>query len=552
MNNLWSKNILLVVFSLAGASLIGYYLSESEQLKQPESFHPTGSLQKEIKEVAANIDDSLRQQWRDDRVDLPATDRASDLEIARRLSLGLAGTIPSVQEIRLFEQKDPADRIHWWISRLLEDRRTSNYLAERFARAFVGVDDGPFIVFRRRRFVSWLSDQIHDNVPYNELVRTLLTEEGLWTDHPAVNFYTKTINDETARPDPILLAARTSRAFLGMRIDCLQCHDDFLGTINLGSAVEPTGGMQTDFHSLASFFSQVDNSLLGIRDNAQREAYRYQLLDEDEESVIEPKVPFNSQLVDATKNPRLRLANWITHPENKPFARAIVNRIWAIMHGRGLIKTVDDISLEGPFPAPMEALADDFIEHDFDLHRLIRIIAETDIFQRASLANFEITDEHEDNWTVFPMARLRPEQVARSIIQSSSLITIDSTAHVITRLTQFGQQADFVRRFGDPGEDEFVDRGETVTQRLLMLNGNMVKERIDNPLNSPAHLAGLSPNDAKAVETIFLSTLTRRPSDTESEYFVNQLAGLSGNAKSRKIQDIYWTLTNSIEFNWNH
>src|SRR5262249_32808791 len=150
--------------------------------------------------------------------------------IARRMSLALAGTIPSLEEIRTLEAVPEAQRIEWWTSHLLEDRRFCDYFAERLARVYVGTENGPFLVFRRRRFVSWLSEQLHDKRPYNEIVRELIADKGLWTGTPAVNFVTATINQdsEDKSPDEIRLAGCVARGFLGVRIDCLQCHDDKL------------------------------------------------------------------------------------------------------------------------------------------------------------------------------------------------------------------------------------------------------------------------------------------------------------------------------------
>ncbi|MFT5303755.1 MAG: hypothetical protein ACI814_004575 [Mariniblastus sp.] len=546
------KNLLFLTLVVGGAGALSYLLMSKDQIASPSSFAPGSQAQAEIRSVAQRIDEAFEFEWEKDNLDHAS--RASELIVARRLSLGLAGTIPSLEEIRELESQEPKDRNHWWVSRLLEDQRTSQFIAERLARALVGVEEGPFLVFRRRRFVSWLSEEIRNNRPYDQLVHRILTNEGLWTDTPSVNFYTRTLTDEEAegKPDPILLAGRTTRAFLGMRIDCLQCHDDFLGTINLGSAESPESGMQSDFHSLAAFFSQVDNSLLGIRDNPSREPYQYKLLDEQEPGVIPAAVPFNRNLDSGEGGLRQRLASWVTHPDNKPFARATVNRMWAIMFGRGLVDPVDDISLEGPFPEALEILADDFVQNGYDLHRLIRIIATTEAIKLESQASFEVTRQHESSHAVFPMVRLRPDQVSGGIAQSTKLTTIDSTSHIITRLTKYGQQNDFVERFGDPGEDEFIDRGETVTQRLLMLNGKMIDERIESPLNAPLHLAGLAPNAAKAVEVVYLSTLTRRPSPEEAAEMVPAIETKRGKERTAEVLDLYWTLINSAEFRWNH
>lgn len=551
-NSFWIKDVFFVACGLTGIGLLAVFLLESDNIERPQSFRTGGKQLADIEAVAQKIDDRFQQTYRD--AGLKTASRADALTILRRIALGLAGTLPSVEEIREMEQVESGDRVNWFVSRLLDDQRTSSYLAERFARVFVGVDEGPFLVFRRRRFVAWLDEQLHANRPYDQIIGELLMDDGIWTDSPAVNFYTHNIipGGEDSKPDPVRLAGRTSRAFLGMRIDCLQCHDDFLGNINLGSAEDLVSGQQLDFHRLASFFGDVENSIVGIRDNSRSPTYEYRLLDEEEEEAIQPQVPFNRQLDAGQGDLRYRLAKWVTHPQNRPFARAAVNRVWAIMLGRGLVDPVDDIPLEGPFPGALEILTDDFIENEFDLHRLIRIIAFTRAFQSESATDFEVTDEHMDHWAVFPLVRLRPEQVAGSVIQSTSLITIDSTAHILTRLTQFGQQNEFVDRYGDPGEDEFLDRGETVTQRLLLLNGNMIDGRVSNGLNSPAHIGFLSPDPETALEAVYLATLTRLPSDAEARHFHSQLKELSGDEYNSKIQDIYWTLINSVEFVWNH
>ena len=550
-NRTWEKNLLFLSLVIGGVSLLTIYLMAADRIKDPKSYSPPSQRQKNINAVVVRVDRAFENQWA--FADIKPTREISNLAIARRLALGLAGTIPSVEEIREFERQPVEYQVHWWVSRLLEDRRTSNHLAERFGRALVGVENGPFLIFRRRRFVSWLSDQLHQNRPYNEIVRQILTDEGLWTDTPAVNFYTRNIaQDEDSRPDPVLLAGRTSRAFLGMRIDCLQCHDDFMGTINLGSENQLTGGTQYDFHALAAFFSEVENSLLGIRDQPESGPYEYQLLGHDKEEAISASVPFNEGLDSKEENLRVRLAKWVTHPANMPFARAVVNRAWANMFGRGLIQPVDDIPLAGPFPEALEILANDFVENGFDLHRLIRVIASTKLMKLDSAADFDVTRAHENALAVFPLTRLRPEQVSGAIIQSTKLTTIDSTSHIITRLTKFEQQREFVARFGDPGEDEFKDRGETVTQRLLMLNGSMIDDRLNNPLNAPLHLAALSPSLETAVNTVYLSTLTRRATEKEKQKFVKVAEAKQGQQRTEEVVDLYWSLLNSAEFRWNH
>lgn len=545
--------LLMLAFGSLLSVVPAVYLLSGNPLEHPRTFAPESEPQASIAEAAGEVDAAFRTLWQTSGVS--SAGQADPLAIARRMSLGLAGTIPSVEEIRILQQLPESHQRHWFVSRLLESRRTSDYLAERIARALVGVENGPFLIYRRSRFVDWFSDQIAEGRPWNKIVTDLVTEDGLWTDTPAVNFVTRTIqqDEDGRRPDPVLLAGGTTRAFLGMRIDCLQCHDDFLGNVNLGSPSDPSAGTQLDFHALAAFYSQTRNSLLGIRDNLDRKPYRVQLLNQNEESEIEPEVPFLRDLANPEiKNYRQRLANWMTHKDNRPFARAIINRMWALMLGRPLIEPVDDIPLDGPFPPAIEILTDDFLEHDFNLHRLIRIIAQTEVFGLDSAADFEVTDQHHQRWAVFPITRLRPEQCAGAILQSTRLKTIDASAPVTTRLIHLLQQREFVTRFGDAGADEFRPRGETISQRLLLLNGDVIADRLESPFLSPAHLIPLSRDANKAIEVAFLSTLSRLPTRAEQENFAPRLSDGTGQQNTESVIDLYWALINSAEFRWNH
>jgi hypothetical protein len=189
----------------------------------------------------------------------------------------------------------------------------------------------------------------------------------------------------------------------------------------------------------------------------------------------------------------------------------------------------------------------------------LRLIAASQAFVRDSQADFEITAEHEDQWAAFPLTRLRPEQVAGSLIQASSLSTINGEAHVFQRLAKFGQTNDFVTRYGDLGEDEFTGRSGTIPQRLLMMNGELVKERTDDdPVQSATtRIALLTRKPEKQVEVAYLATLTRPPSAEELNHFVARLQDTDGGDGDRRtrqqaLEDLYWTLINSTEFSWNH
>ena len=538
---MWARNLTFLCVVAAGLAGLAGYLFGDRRPVAPRDFRPQQYAQDDFRDTVAQLDAAFHADW--DASDLVPASSADDLTLCRRLSLGLTGTIPSLEEIREIEAQPSQLRVSWWLSRLFEDRRYSDYLAERLARSCVGTENGPFLVYRRRRFVTWLADALERNIGYDQLARQLISETGLWTDHPAVNFVTVTLDENNDdQPDVARLARRVSRTFLGVRLDCVQCHDDqFDGD-----------WLQTDFHGLAAFFSGAQQTFQGIQDSER--PYEFKYLDSEEEVVVPPKVPFGQELFEGGGPRRAQLARWVTHPENRPFARTAVNRLWALLFGQPLLEDVDNVPLAGPYPPGLEILVDDFVAHRFDLQRLIRVIAASEVFRRDSRADHEITPVHEDHWAAFPLVRLRPEQIAGSLLQATSLKTIDAQSHIVVRFARSAQQDEFVRRYGDTGEDEFGEHGGTIPQRLLLMNGNLVKERTEENLltNASTRIAALAPDDATAVETAFLSVLTRRPTAEELRYFTVRLEDTTGESRNRTMEDVYWSLLNSTEFSWNH
>ena len=492
------------------------------------------------------VNTALQASWKEH--DVAPTLAADPLTLARRLSLSLTGAPPSLEEIRRLEALPAdADPVQAWLDHLLADRRFADYTAERFARAFVGTETGPFIVYRRRRFVNWLADQLTINRPYDRIVHDMVAAEGVWTTQPESNFITVAViqDGENKGPDEVKLAARTSRAFLGFSLDCVECHDDKFSD----------QWKQEDFHQLAAFFAQAEMSISGVSDDKEKN-YDYRFNGMQEDQTVPAVLPYQAELSPERDNRRAMLADWITHDENRPFARAAVNRTWALLFGRPLIDPVDDIPLDGPFPAGFEELTDTFIASGHDLHQLIRTIAATDAFQRDSRSpdpDSPVTREQEDAWAAFPVTPLRPEQVAGSIIQASSLQPLDANTHIVQKFRRFSETRDFVKRYGDQGEAEFQEESGTIPQRLLLMNGKLVGERIKpNPvMNAPARLAGFDADNEKVIEAAFLTAFTRYPDTAEQEHFVSLIENERNKARGRAMSDIYWALFNSTEFSWN-
>ncbi|HIL70895.1 MAG TPA: hypothetical protein EYG38_13740 [Verrucomicrobia bacterium] len=154
----------------------------------------------------------------------------------------------------------------------------------------------------------------------------------------------------------------------------------------------------------------------------------------------------------------------------------------------------------------------------------------------------------------FPLTRLRPEQVAGSIIQATSLRTINADSHVIKRITRFFSLDEFIKRYGDIGQDEFASTGGTIPQRLVLMNGELVHERTKDNIfvNASSRIRIVSPDDATAIDTAYLTALTRHPSSEEKDYFLNRLKDKKGESASNEMQDVFWAMINSTEFSWNH
>lgn len=546
----WFGLLVILAFGYLAAGLSNPPQQRVERQAQPKA--PVNPEERQKEDSIAETLQSINDRWvasLEERGMQPA-DPADWMTNCRRISLALIGNGLSLEEIRQLERVPESARETVHLRNLLEDPRYHHYWAERWTRFLVGTDGGQFIVYRRRRFKIWLSEVFAANRPYDQMVRDLITAEGLWTDKPQVNFLTATFDSNDNQADPIRLAARTSRAFLGLRIDCLQCHNDFLGNVNLGDADAPREGMQTDFHQLAAFFTSAKNGVLGVRSGEVE--YNYKYLDATEEVAVEPAVPYSPELLPSDGDPRTRLATWITHPENRQAARAAVSHVWALMFGRPSGEAVDNLPIDAKSSPMMEALADDFVEHGYDMQRLIRLIAGSAAFRVSSRADFKVTSAHERAHAVFPLVRLRPEQVAGSVIQAARIKKTDRESSLFLQLQTLTGTNDFVTQYGDIGEDEFTTDSVTITQRLLMMNGNMLGEVVNsNPvLNTSAHVGMFARDDQHAVDTLYLCALNRYPSATEKEHFVRRLS--EADNRGEAIEDIFWVLLNSSELAWNH
>jgi hypothetical protein len=562
--------LLVIGFFVAAVFQLVRFSGQADGLPLPP---PVNSEHAEIDAGVDRVNSWFRDQWKSRNI-VPAAS-ADDLTVFRRLHLALLGTIPSLQDIRVFEADTEGNRIERWVDRLLKDPRYASYMAQRIARSLVGTEDGPFLIFRRDRLVAWLESQLQHDEPWSQISQELISADGLWTDRPATNFITSARIDED-EIDENKLAGRVARVFLGQRIDCAQCHDH---------PFDPRW-KQSDFEGLAAFFCQATVSLAGVKDRRkddQGQDIVYRVVDpgktDSDARVVKPVVPFNSEWLSSHDGLRLCLSNWVTHRDNQRFGRAAANRIWGLMFGKPYIVPVDDV----PHPSdesidPLDILGNEFRKNGDRLSTLIRMIARSEVFRLSSEETAGTPDEFtvlQDSWAVFPLTRLRPEQVIGSLFQAAHIRTINHQSHLFIRIQKYGNENDFIREYGDPGDDELLPQPGTIPQALLQMNGRFTNELSKAEfLSAAGQLAAFCTDDSDLIECCFLSCLGRRPLTEEHRPFMELLregglkaddSGGSVNPRSQETsksagregrraatQDIFWALFNSPEFTWNH
>jgi hypothetical protein len=363
----------------------------------------------------------------------------------------------------------------------------------------------------------------------------MISGVGVWTENRSVNYLTSTCDFNSYEgPDKSQLAGRTAQALLSINLECAECHDHPFDAWT-----------RKDFQGLAAFFASTKRTpYAGLQDlpedlegGAARPLYQPQLLPDD-------------------GRPRERLAAWLTDPGNRPFARTVVNRLWTQMFGRPLVGTFASIPLDGPFPPTMELLVDDLIAHQYDLSRLLMILASSRAFQLESVAvespASAAEEEVKETWASYPLTRLRPEQQANAILQISRLRAYDQRVHFSTRIFNYARSLRFREQFNDLGEKELGAADASVSQKLLVMNGDLIRRGTQSLTSASRRIALLCPTDDAAVQSAYLVVLTRSPTQEEESYFAAKLSGATGEARQAAVEDLVWTLANSVEFAWNH
>ena len=555
-----------VVFCCSVIGLLALVVMKAGETDAPPKVLTELSSEQNIDASVSRVNEWLRQHWSSE--ELEPAEIADDLTVFRRLSLALHGTVPSLEEVVAFTADSSNDRIERWALMMLEDSRFADYFSDRLERVLTGVEEGQFIIFRRDRLRGWISEQLRNDRPWPEMTSDLIASEGLWTSEPQSNFITAAFIDQEGI-DENELAGRTVRAFLGQRIDCAQCHDHPFDNWK-----------QTDFEGLAAFFGQARVTPGGVIDRKLEDGnpIEYQIVDPGEEAprIVHPRFPFHEEWDSQDQSRRVRLAKWVVHPENRRFERAIANRIWGLMFGKAWHDPVDDLghpeSGEGNQDL-LDVLGREFRNNGGHLKFLIRVIALSDVFRLKSevdWADSDLFSRMNREWAVFPLVRLRAEQMIGSMFQAGRVRTIDRNSTLFIRFMRLVNENDFLKEYGDATDDELLQQSGTISQALLRMNGRFTRELTETGLFSAAgQLMRYSGDDESLVQNCFLACLTRLPNIEERSCFVKLLRETdrtledtdsdtdskldeSKVSRSQQVRDLYWVLFNSPGFSWNH
>lgn len=474
-----------------------------------------------------DIDSIFERNWR--QTGITPAELSDDSMFLRRVTLDLTGRIPSANDVRTFLKDQRSDKRLQVIERLLQNPRHSRHLAGLWRDVLLPRDTP---VFLAETFESWLRLRFQQQTAYDELTREILTSRGTVSQSEAVVFFTA----HSIKPEE--LAASTSRVFLGVEVRCAQCHDH-----------PSTKWKQDAFWGFAAFFGRME-PLSGAVPNARIEDQPDgEVFLPGSGAVASPRFLDGTTFSEATAEPRRAvLARWITSADNPFFSRAIANRVWWILLGRGIADPVDDLGPHNPgtHPEILDRLAADFNSHGFDLRRLFRIIMATRAYHLSSLPVKE-QEGAEANYACMPIRSLSARQVYDSLLQAAgNRDTLESMSPQV----QAGRQ-EFLKKFDVPVRQATEFQGG-IPQSLSLLNGPFVS-RMTSPVTGDLISALIeSPfqTDEQRVETLFLSTVSRLPTSDERARTARLMSARSTN-RAQVLGDILWALLNSSEFVMN-
>jgi hypothetical protein len=517
--------------------------------------------------LRTSIDAHIETAWQTNKV-TPA-EPASDAEFLRRVYLDLLGVIPSHEEAAAFLVDNSPDKRSKLIDSLLEHPRFAVHQADIWDLMYFTRNPPGYNTGKRKGFQNWLREQFASNVPYNEWVRAILTAEGNTVTDGAPMFYVM----YKSRPEDATEAI--TQKFLGIQLQCARCHDHPFEEWK-----------QTDFYGIAAFVARL--RVVDIGNVDKEKAYTIgemntgdvlftgpasEQMPGQKGEPIKPKFlggdPLaEPELPEGVEDPRNfpsgkappaphfsrknALADWITSPDNPYFARAVANRVWGQIMGKGIVHPVDNLSPANPpsHPELLDELTTQLVEHKFDLKWYMREILNSRAYQLSSIGE---SPEALPTW--FERARYRPlsaEELFESWLQAGGYNDAlkASGKELEGRFKVRGFTWDYMRRFfGRPNDGMGNFQGGM--QEHLYLNNGQVHTLISKEKGSLYDHVSTSEDPWEArVERMFLQVLSRRPADEETEKFVTHMS--AEDDQRNRIHEAIWTLMSCSEFRFNH
>jgi Protein of unknown function (DUF1549)/Protein of unknown function (DUF1553) len=506
--------------------------------------------------LAARIDQLIEARWAEKGVK-PAP-IADDAEFMRRIYLDLTGRIPYTMKVRDFlADKDPNKR-----EKLIEDLLTepghARHMSTSWRNVILPVTNDQQSQFVQPFFKVWLDKQVQDNVPYDQMVRELLTvpvnggqpQPGIGrlpgqanAGSPAAFYQANEFKAEN-------LAAATSRVFLGVRLECAQCHDHPFAKWT-----------RQQFWEYAAFFS-------GMRPQQVRPKQPVQQANDRGRKIA---IPGTEKVVDAHfldgsapdwkgkdgVDSRLTLADWFVSAENPYFAQTAANRLWAHFFGLGINDPVDDEpSEENPCSHPelLALLTEQFVAHNFEVKYLLRAITLSKTYQRTSV----VSDASQNEPRLFARMAVKgmtPEQLFDSLALATGYKESRGNPNV-RFVGDFGPtnaRAEFLQRFAT--QDKKTETQTSILQALAMMNGKFIGDATS--ISRSNALSGVLDfpyaSNAERIEALYLAALSRLPRPTEASRMLEYVnSGGPRRDSSAALADVFWVLLNSSEFMLNH
>jgi hypothetical protein len=510
--------------------------------------------------LAARIDQYVEAGWAKAKAQ-PAP-RADDAEFLRRVYLDLAGRIPTVREARDFLADKGPDKRARLVDRLLDSHAYVNHFMSVWRDLLVPeIGSSLQVRIQATGFNAWLRKQLTDNVPYDAMVRELLTtplqaQPGRPAQALAASGEPSPIAFYSAKEiKPENLAAATSRLFLGVKLECAQCHN------------HPFASWKRDqFWGFAAFFAGI-----------QRQGPpNFPVANRERVDVRELTIPGTEKIVKASfldgatpqwkdkVGARVTLAEWMTSADNPYFARAAANRTWGYFFGTGLIDPVDDMAggeTTCSHPELLDDLAREFAAHQFDVKFLLRAITASKAYQLTSAASHKSQDDPR-LFARMAVKGLTGEQLYDSLATATGFEAAGPVNPRANILGVNGPRDQFVSRFNN-ASDKVTEAQTSILHALTLMNGRLTGEatNLERSVTLTAVLDAPFMDTAGRVETLYLAALSRKPTAKESERvakFIEEAGAASEDKadKDRKykqaLADVFWVLLNSGEFFLNH